>query len=276
MKLKIALFLASIILVSCKQNQNANKDNVASKITSKRFQDILDSAEVNGAILIFDSHNNKYYSNDFEKAKEQCIPASTYKIPHTIIGLETGVIKDKKTIFTWDGNKRAFSIWEKDLILKDAFQKSCVPCYQDLASSIGSLKMKENLQLLKYGNMDVQDDNINNFWLIGNSKISPFQQIDFLYRFYNNQLLISNETTKIVKEVLRIRRTDNYTLSGKTGFALGEDKNTGWFVGYIEKREKTFYFATRITPVDMTMKTSILVELRKNTTYLALKELGII
>ncbi len=276
-KMKYNIFILLIFLWSCTEKKNSEQqaNTNDSYVTKTTFQTILDTANVHGAILIYDSKNDKYYSNDFEEARSGYVPASTFKIPNSIIGLENGIIENEETVFKWDGNERALSIWEKDLTLKEAFQASCVPCYQELADKIGVERMNEHLEKLNFGKMDVHPENLNTFWLIGDSRINPFEQIDFLIRFYNSQLPISTSTTKIVKNIMKMESGDDYSLSGKTGWAIRDGLNTGWFVGYVERDENVYYFATKIRPnegFDMSKFTSM----RKTVTKLALKEMGII
>ncbi len=45
------------------------------------LQAILDSAELEGSILVYDLQRDEYYSNDFAWASVGRLPASTYKIP---------------------------------------------------------------------------------------------------------------------------------------------------------------------------------------------------
>ena len=119
---------------------------LAQKVESKGFQSIIDSADVKGTVLIFDPQKNTYYSNDFDRCDQGFLPASTYKIPNSIIALETGVVEDDSTLFKWDGEKRAMDIWERDLIFREAFHLSCVPCYQQIARGIGPERMNAHLK----------------------------------------------------------------------------------------------------------------------------------
>lgn len=260
---------------SCVQGKTKKSFSI-NKIENKHLQVILDSSKVDGVILIYDYQKNKFYSNNFLKAKEAALPASTFKIPNSIIGLETGVIKEKETIFKWDAKKRALSIWEKDLNLKEAFQKSCVPCYQEVARNIGAQKMNNYLKKLKFGKMDVNDKNIDTFWLIGKSKISPFQQIDFLSRLYNKQLGVSESTNKAIRDIMIIKKGKNYTLSAKTGLSIRTKKIVAWFVGFIEKKGNIFFFATKISPKSSDMSMREFSPIRKRITISALKKLKII
>ena len=126
-------FLLSLFfLFSCTNNKSLPtpipEKQTPARITKPEFQSILDSADIQGAILIFDSEANEYYSNDFTWSEKGQLPASTFKIPNSMIALETGVVKNDSTLFKWDGAQRAFKIWEQDLLFRDAFKYSCVPC----------------------------------------------------------------------------------------------------------------------------------------------------
>ncbi|GJM31608.1 MAG: beta-lactamase [Saprospiraceae bacterium] len=224
------------------------------EVVKPEFQAFIDSAKVAGAILIYDPQQKVYYSNDFNWAKQGQLPASTFKIPNSIIGLETGVVKNDSTLFKWDGKKRYLSVWERDMIFRDAFHLSCVPCYQEIARNIGTQRMKEYVKKFDYGNVVVDSATIDQFWLEGNSKISPFQQIAFLQRFYTSKLSISERTYQIMKRLMVMDKNDAYQLSGKTGWSIVDGHNNGWFVGYMEQGDQVYYFATNVEPLaDMNM-----------------------
>jgi beta-lactamase class D len=219
------------------------------KVKQKEFQAILDSANVDGSILIFDYYSNTYYSNDFKHCKKGYLPASTFKIANSIIALETGVVEDLGTMFYWDGEPRRLEVWNRDMNLYDAFHASCVPCFQEVARNIGAERMNEYLTKFDYGNMIVDSSNIDKFWLEGDSKITQFEQIDFLKRLYFSELEISESTTRLMKELMLIESDTQGTLSGKTGWAIREGNNTGWFVGYYIKADGDILFvATNIQP----------------------------
>ncbi|MCC5930894.1 MAG: class D beta-lactamase [Cyclobacteriaceae bacterium] len=245
------------------------------KIVVEDFQAIIDTASIEGAVLIYDLEEDKYYSNDFVWTKKGYLPASTFKITNSIIALETGTVENENTLLKWDGEKRRFKTWEQDLIFRDAFHYSCVPCYQEIAKKIGVKKMIKYLDTLEYGKMDVDSSNINIFWLEGESRITQFQQIDFLRRFYQSKLPISQRTESIMKKMLVIEENEVYKLSGKTGWSIRNGNNNGWFVGYIETSSKTYFFATNVEPkqqFDMDMFPMI----RKNITLKAFETLKII
>jgi beta-lactamase class D len=194
---------------------------------------------------------------------------------NSIIALETSIVENENTIFRWDGKERYLKLWEQDLTFSDALKYSCVPCYQEIAKKIGSKRMNNYLQKLNYGEMVVNSFNIDKFWLEGNSQISQFQQIDFLIRLYKSKLPISLKTETIIKKMLVLKETSNYKLSGKTGWSIRNNNNNGWFVGYLEKNDQVFFFATNINPqnsFDMKMFSLI----RKKITMKAFKALQIV
>lgn len=250
------LLLFLLILNSCGEQKDAPQTPIEEKetiqtpkqIANQGFQQILDAAKVNGVILIFDEKNNTYHSNDFERANQGFLPASTFKIPNSIIALETGVVENENTIFKWNGERRYLEIWEKDLTFKEALQKSCVPCYQNIARRIGVQRMNEYLKKLDYKSMVVDSSNLDLFWLEGDSRITAMEQINFLTRFYHSKLPISKRTEKIVKDMIFIDKKPTYKLSGKTGWSVRDGNNLGWFVGYIEKGDDVYFVATNVDP----------------------------
>ena len=255
-----------------KKNVEENENQTISKI---EFQSIIDSANLIGAILIFDFKERKYYSNDFKWCETGNLPASTFKIPNSIIALETGVVDSESFMFKWNGERRALKNWEQDLNFKDAFHFSCVPCYQEVARKIGLEQIKEYINKFKYGEIIVDSNSIDNFWLMGESKISQYQQIDFLKRFHQSELPIKKRTEKIMKNLIVIEANENYKISGKTGWSINGQKNNGWFVGYVETTDNVYYFATNVEPksnFDMDMFPMI----RKKVTYEAFKKMKII
>lgn len=274
----LSLFLLMNLNVSC-QSKNKETKTETKKETGKdkeivvaEFGKILDSLKVKGSILVYDSNKKAYYSNDFTWAKRGNIPASTFKIPNSIIALETGVVKSDSTVFKWNGEKRWMKAWEQDLTLKQAFKVSCVPCYQEIARKVGVKRMKEYLKKLDYNTMVFDTLTIDNFWLEGKSRISQFQQIDFLKRLYFSELPISKRTELIMKDIMIVEKQDDYVLRGKTGLSVDGVKRNGWFVGYLENKDDVYFFATNIEPTKETSQDDF-IAIRLNATKAALKNL---
>lgn len=161
-------------IISC-----SNKAVIKNNDFVNAFDSILVNHDLTGTILVYDPQEKTFYSNDFQKAEKGYLPASTFKIPNSIIALETNVMGSDTTVIKWDGKKRDFKDWERDLTLREAFQASCVPCYQEIALKIGTERMTSYLQKLNYNNMVVNNSTLDHFWLRGDSQISPYEQIFF-------------------------------------------------------------------------------------------------
>ena len=274
------LLIALIGLSSCHRAKKVSidqnkKSGIEAQIIKSEFQSIIDSANVTGSVLLYDLKKDVYYSNDFEWANKGKLPASTFKIANSIIGLETGVIENDSVIFKWDGKPKANKNWEQDLILRDAFHFSCVPCYQDVARKIGEKRMNQYLEKLDYGAMDVDSTNIDTFWLMGNSRISQMQQIDFLKQLYASKLPVSDRTAKIMKKLMIIEKTENYVLHGKTGLSNANEKYNGWFVGYFELENNTYFFTTNLEP-EKEFDFDSFIQKRIDLTFAALQQMKII
>ena len=272
--MKIIYLIPTLILFfSCSENKTKTNKKVI-KLTTKEvvvpeIQSIIDSADVKGSILVFDLKDDTFYSNDFKWAMKENLPASTFKIAHSIIAFEIGVVENDSTIFKWNGEKRKLKNWEQDLMFKDAFHYSCVPCYQEVARKIGPKNMNFFINKLEYGKIKVDSTNIDLFWLQGESRISQFQQIDFLKRLYQSELPISKRTETIIKKMMIMEGNSSQKLSGKTGWSIRNGKNNGWFVGYIEYNTRTYFFATNIEP-KQDFDINKFLTLRKDVTFKAL------
>ena len=63
-------------------------------------------------------------------------PASTFKVPHALIALETGVVTDANTLVPWDGTRQPFPLWERAHSLDSAMKASVLWFYQRTAGLI--------------------------------------------------------------------------------------------------------------------------------------------
>lgn len=273
---KHILFL-SLILLSCGESKvpeaEAVKEDESNEHTVDEFQAILDSAGVKGSILVLED-GVTYYSNDFEWARQGRLPASTFKIPNSMIALELGIIEDDSTVIEWDGKPRFQKRWEQDMSFRDAFHTSCVPCFQEIARKIGVKHMKNYLYDLNYGKMVVDSANIDMFWLEGDSRISQFGQVSFLRTFNEVRLPISRRTFTIMHRMMVIEENEKYTIRGKTGWSQQNGIDNCWYVGYVETNHGYYYFATNIEAGQETVIDS-LPAIRRSVTDRALELMGV-
>jgi beta-lactamase class D len=192
---------------------------------------------------------------------ESLTPFSTFKIPNSIIGLETKVVADAETSLHWEPKRFPQSVnwtqppfvnWKHDHSLRTAMRDSVVWYYREVARRVGEERMRRMVARLGYGNQDVSGiwDSPNlfeAFWLSGSLRISADEQVEFLRKFYAGEFTVADRTTKIVKEILILEKTADYILSGKTGGGmLAKDRALGWFVGYVETKGNVYFFALNL------------------------------
>ena len=206
----------------------------------KEVEEVFKKYKVEGTIVIESLNKKKINIYNDKRASELFSPASTFKIPHSLIALNEGIVK-KDSVIVWDKKIREYESWNKDQILLTAFKSSCVWCYQEFASKIGVEKYKKYLKELNYGNKKIGDD-VTRFWLDESLEITTFEQIKFLKRFYTNNLPFKIEDINLLKEIMIDEKNENYTIRAKTGW----EWKYGWYVGYVETKDDVWFFATNI------------------------------
>ena len=187
-------------------------------------------------------------SSDSDRSGEAKLPASTFKIPNSLIALETGVVGDPdKDVFKWDGVTRSIDAWNKDHTLRSAIAASAVPVYQEIARRIGPERMQKYVDLLDYGNRNI-GGGIDQFWLTGDMRIDPVQQIDFVDRLRRGVLPVSKRSQDLVRDILPVTKTGDAVIRAKSGLLGAEvgKPSLGWLVGWAEKGSANTVFALNL------------------------------
>ncbi|MGE7463047.1 BlaR1 family beta-lactam sensor/signal transducer [Alkalihalobacillus sp. NPDC127517] len=222
-----------------------------------------------GSFVLFDQNAQQYHFYNEEKSKLRVSPNSTYKIYSALFALEKEVIAPEESTLMWDGTKQPFEDWNKDQDVSSALQKSVNWYFKELDYRMGFDSIQSNLKNINYGNSDISGG-LGEYWLESSLKISPIEQVQLLQAFYYNQLGYKDFHIQTVKESLLIEEKKDIRISGKTGTGAvnGKDIN-GWFVGYVETANNTYFFATNLQNEDQAsgskaveMTLQILEELR--------------
>lgn len=263
---RILLLLIFCIPISGMSQTIENRDDL------KKY---YDDFKAEGSFVIYDLNNDKYIFYNETQFREKFTPASTFKICNSLIGLETGVISDENFIIKWDSVKRN-PVWDKDYDLKNAFKNSTVWYYQELARRVGGEQMKAWLDRANYGNADTSGG-IDMFWLKGGLRISPEEQINFLKRLYENDLPFSQRSMDIVKSIMIEKDTAGYILRAKAGWGGQDNKDIGWFVGYLETKNNVYFFVNCVQTESKNMDDKGLADLfsrsRREIAYQILDDL---
>ncbi|HVZ24921.1 MAG TPA: penicillin-binding transpeptidase domain-containing protein [Sediminibacterium sp.] len=237
---KWILWILGVSLVACSPN-NVHINNDIGRFFKEQ--------KVSGCFGLFDNGSGQFEIYNLSRFKDSAyLPASTFKIVNSLIGVETGRISNEKMIIKWDGKVRFFpggdtaKAWNRDLSMEEAFKVSAVPYYQEVARRIGKDTMLHWLDSLHYGKR-TGPFLIDTFWLNNSLKITPDEQLGLVKKLYFGQLPFQKRTQDIVKKVMLQESNANYRLSYKTGWAHRENGNSiGWVVGWIEENRHPYFF----------------------------------
>lgn len=214
-----------------------------------------------GCFLLMDLETGKVERNDAKACAKRRVPASTFKVPHALIALETGVVSSTDEVRKWDGTKQPVEMWNQDQSLDTAMRRSALWFFQGTAKQVGRQRMEEWLKRFRYGNADASGD-ITRFWLGGPLRVSADEQLDFLARMYRGGLPVSPKTLEAVKATLvqgpdtvaSIRDginmggpwKDGAVLSAKTGTYLHPEGDTTWLVGHVASPRGRHVFVSAV------------------------------
>lgn len=199
-----------------------------------------------GSFVLYDTQADQYQIYNEDKSTLRVSPVSTYKIYSALFGLESNIISTENSTIQWNGKQYPFDSWNSEQNLTSAMKNSVTWYFQELDKRSQAGMIHSYLQRMNYGNSNITGG-INRFWLESSLKISPVEQVQLLKDFYTNQLGFEEKNIQMVKDAIKLEEKNDEILSGKTGTGTvdGNDIN-GWFIGYVENEENTYFFATNI------------------------------
>jgi beta-lactamase class D len=213
----------------------------------------FDEHNVTGCFSIMNNATGKFTVYNLSRYRDSVyLPASTFKIVNSLIGLQTGKIVNDSMVIKWDGVKRWLDAWNRDLTMYEAFRVSSLPYYQEVARRIGKDTMQMWLDSLKYG---AQTDTshvvirsaVDSFWIDNSIKITPDQNLGLVKKLYFNELPFFKSYQEVVKRAMLFENNTNYRLGYKTGWGTRENGNPlGWIVGWIEENNHPYFFVLNI------------------------------
>jgi beta-lactamase class D len=268
MKSLLYALLLPVLIFSCSPN------NIKQDKTLKKY---FDENKVEGCFALMNNATGKFTVHNLSRYRDSAyLPASTFKIFNSLVGLQTGKIVNDSMVIKWDGIKRGVGDWNKDLTMYEAFRVSAVPYYQEVARRIGKDTMQFWLDSLKYGartdtNLFKIESSVDSFWLDNSLKITPDQELGLVKQLYFNQLPFFKSYQETVKRAMLFESNTNYRLGYKTGWGFTQNGHAlGWVVGWIEENNHPYFFVLNIEspdknfdmkPVRMKMLKDILTQL---------------
>ena len=253
---KLSILFLFLFLGTFSASLFSQKDNLA-------HQFFIQEENLEGVILLYDFNNDRLFTSNTKKSTDRFLPASTFKIFNTLLFLELGIASDTSYTLQWDGSEhkhkgKTVNAWNKDTNLAQAFRNSTVWYYEKLSKLVDFSLYKEYLQDNKYGRVYRKSSSKADFWNYG-AKIgmSAKDQIKFLVKIYEGKTNFKSEHVEIVKELMIEEHTNEYILRSKTGWTETPEKkfhesvDLGWYIGYIEYVDNTYFFAIRLEkPLD--------------------------
>ncbi len=240
MKFNFYSLLLFAFLSGCSPN-NVKVDNSLEKFFTEN--------RVSGCFAMMDNGTGEFTVYNLPRYRDSSyLPASTFKIVNSLIGLQTGKIVNDSMVINWDGIQRSFDSWNKDLTMYEAFRSSAVPYYQEVARRIGKDTMQFWLDSLSYGTKKITSA-IDTFWLDNSLKITPDEELGLVKRLYFDQLPFFKTYQEAVKRAMLFENNANYRLAYKTGWGFWNEKtqkHLGWVVGWVEENRHPYFFVLNI------------------------------
>ena len=240
MKWSLAFFATTLLISACSLN------NVTEEAS---FETFFKEAGAEGTFALLDNGTGEFTVYNLPRYRDSAyLPASTFKIVNSLVGLQTGVISNDSMVIKWDGVKRNIDAWNADLNMYNAFRVSAVPYYQEVARRVGQDTMQRWLDSLSYGTKKITS-RIDTFWLDNSLKIKPDEQLGLVKKLYFDQLPFHKLNQQIVKRAMLFEDTPLYKLSYKTGWGFTDSartKHIGWVVGWIEENKHPYFFVLNL------------------------------
>jgi beta-lactamase class D OXA-286 len=273
-KLKLLALCAAVIsaatLVGCQNIQSKAQPLVLKKQAQDQIATAFENIQTTGVLITYDGKNFQKYGNDLSRVDQRYIPASTFKMLNALIGIQHHKTSPNE-VFKWDGQKRAFRSWEKDLTLAEAMQASAVPVYQELARRIGLKLMASEVKRVGYGNQNIGTQ-VDNFWLVGPLEITPVEEVKFAYALAKQQLPFDPSTQQQVRDMLLIENVQGTRIYAKSGWGMDVNPQVGWWTGWVEQPNGQ----VTAFSLNMEMKKAEHADARKAIVYQALQQLGLL
>ena len=233
-------FISTYAADESRYQWKSSSENISYVDFSKYF------GKYEGSFVLYDLRNDVWSIHDIKHATLRVAPDSTYKIYDALFGLEEGVITPQDSFIAWNGENYPFEAWNADQTLQSAMASSVNWYFQSVDEQLGTTSVYDYIKEIGYGNKNMSGD-FSTYWMESSLKISPIEQVELLTQLQNNNFGFAPENINAVKDSICLSSSDAGTFYGKTGTGRvnGQDIN-GWFVGFVETEDNTYFFATNI------------------------------
>jgi len=208
--------------------------------------------------LVIDAATNATVIRVGDRCDERLTPASTFKIPLSLIGFDSGILVDadqpawpyRQEYQTWN------DAWKQTTTPQTWLRDSVVWYSQVLTRRLGAARLQEYIDKLAYANRDLsgepgRNNGLTTAWLSSSLRISATEQVEFLRKLARGQLPVSRAAVDRTMAIMPAAATGGWRVSGKTGTGFQRradgtndpDRQVGWFVGWATREGRTVVFA---------------------------------
>lgn len=251
-----AFLMVTVLLLNLSPllSANAAKDDYYGWDTPHKNINIIDLSSCfqgyEGSFVLYDLAQDTWNIYDMDRAALRVSPDSTYKIYDALFGLEAGVITPEASAMEWNHELYSFQEWNADQTLKSAMSASVNWYFQEIDKQIGISAIDCYLREIGYGNENTKGG-LSSYWMESSLKISPIEQVEHLRKLYENSLGFGIQNVNAVKDSILLSSSEAGNLYGKTGTGCIDGMDvSGWFIGYVEAPNNTWFFAANIAAND--------------------------
>lgn len=207
------------------------------------------SRNVKGGIVIRNEEGNYYASNNELEPNRYYPPAATFNMFNYLL---VKYYQDKNQltdVLPWDGVKRHFFNevqldWNKNTNVNEAFLTNNDWYFQEYLNKLPQKYVSNVLEQIKYTNSSWNNE-IPYYWQFGGLLCSSDQQISFLKKLRNNELPFNTNHQKELIELMKVSSKGGLDLYGIDGHTVYLGERVEWFIGFLEKDSKRYYFSIR-------------------------------
>jgi beta-lactamase class D len=213
--------------------------------------------------LLAEAATNKVVKRAGEHCSERFTPASTFKIPLSLMGYDSGFLTDEHlpAIPYREGSPALDPSWKTTVDPTSWIKNSVVWYSQQMTGWLGKERLQRYISKFNYGNQDLSgnpglNDGLTQAWLSSSLRISPLEQAAFLEKLLARQLPVSAHAYEMTRRILYVGELPNgWSVHGKTGtgYQMKDDgtpdltRQIGWFVGWADKGKRNIVFVYAVS-----------------------------
>lgn len=208
--------------------------------------------------LLADAATTRVLKRAGEHCEQRFTPASTFKIPLSLMGYDSGFLTDEHlpAIPYREGAPALDPSWKTTVDPSSWIKNSVVWYSQQITLWLGKERLQRYVTRFGYGNQDLAgnpglNDGLTQAWLSSSLRISPLEQLAFLQKVTARQLPVSARAYEMTRRLLYVSDLPSgWSVYGKTGtgYQMRDDgtpdltRQVGWFVGWVAKGKRTVVF----------------------------------